>query len=125
MDSIVILLARDTAYIGKRTLGGHKIDDISSMQLIGTTRDDGLALTLDGNNMIGLLLAQLVDGNVEYQRALTQLYTQHHECTTAELPPLAYPAHLQAVSNLLSGQHFGVNQAVNTKILKELFIFGL
>ena len=75
--------------------GGHEVGEVVEFQLVVTARDDGIAASLDGYHMVGVVrTADVLERFVENLAALTQFDAEHHECSVVHIPALAHPTHL-------------------------------
>ena len=62
------------------------------MELVQTTGDDGVVVTLDSHDVIGIVwTAEVFQWLVEYLRTLTELNAKQDECSTVYIPSLANP----------------------------------
>ena len=121
LDIYVVFLAHDLADVGDVVARGHEVGEVVELQLVVAARDDGLASSLDGYHMVGVVgAADVLEGLVQYLASLAQLDAQHDECAVVYVPALAHPTHLQSVVDIDGGKHFGVNQLADTQFPEEI-----
>ena len=120
-----MFLAHDFAYVRNELAGCHEVSHVVLLQTIVTSRDDGFALALDGNDVIGVFrTANFTHWTVEYGARLAQLDTKHDKRSTMNIPSLAHPRHLQAVVNVGSCEHLRIDYRADSESGKELFEVG-
>ena len=116
----IVFLAYEFPDVWDILLGGHEISEVVDAQLVETTWDQGVAATLDGYDMIGIVRsAEVSQRLVQNLRRLTEFDTQEDEGTTMYIPPLTNPRQLQAVGDICSHQHLGIDKRVEAQVLKE------
>ena len=117
----IMFLAHNLADVGNVVAGGHEVGEVVEFQLVVTARDDGIAASLDGYHMVGVVrTADVLERFVENLAALTQFDAEHHECSVVYIPALAHPTHLQSVVDIHGSQHFRVNQFADAQFPEEL-----
>ena len=87
-----MLLTYDFADVGDIFLGSHEIGEVIDMELVQTTGDDGVVVTLDSHDVIGVVwTAEVFQWLVEYLCTLAELDAKQDECSTVYIPSLANP----------------------------------
>ena len=88
----IMFLSHNLADVRDIVASGHEVGEVVELQLVVTTRDDGLAATLDGYYMVRVVgTADVLEWLVEYLASLTQLDAQHDERTIVDNPNAAVP----------------------------------
>src|SRR5574344_1205606 len=120
----IVLLAHQFAYIRDILLGSHEVCQVTVVQFVVTTWDDGLSTTLQCHNMIWVVRsAKQFNGLVEYLACLAQFYTEHHQCPSMHIPSLPHPTEFQGIDDIGSSKHLGIDKRVDTEFLEKWFEF--
>ena len=118
-----MLLAHNLADVGYVLLRSHEVGEVIELQRVETAGDDGLAVALDGHDVVGVFgAAEVLQRLVQNLAALAQLDAQEDEGAVVDVPALAHPRHLQTVGDVDGRQHLGVDHRVDAHLLEKLLV---
>ena len=120
---LIMLLAHNLPDIGDILCRGHEVGQVAHAQLVETAGNDGLVAPLDGHHMIGVVgSAEVFQRLVEYLCRFAQLDTEQHQCAVMDIPPLPHPRQFQTADDVLSSEHFRIDERVDAQVLEERLI---
>ena len=115
-----MFLTYNLADVGNVVAGGHEVGEVVEFQLIVTTRDDGIAASLDGYHVVRVVgTADVLERLVEDFASLTQLDAEHHEGAVVHIPALAHPTHLESIVDIYGSKHLWIDELADTEFLEE------
>ena len=121
----IVFFAGYLTYIRNVFAGSGEINNVMQFNNIVSARDNRFRSAFDGHYVVrNVGTAQLVQRYIQDFSLFAHLRTNQNQRTSAELPPLAYPAHAHGRYDFFSSQHFRVNQRIYSQLLEKLFIFG-